>query len=168
MSSVRLFSAYPRGGIGIDAEVAIERDAVVLLRRLTRNIAARDVVAHPADVALKGIARASAAGELDREEIVAFEQQARDLGRQRAFSAATGVQHRLRGARGLGTEHAERGKFEAVHAQIHTRFLGQNSPLTAHAEAAAKRPYFKPVKMKGTVPGRMMLEKIFTLEAEKL
>src|SRR5258708_22808886 len=114
MSSVRLFSAYPRGGIGIDAEVAIERDAVVLLRRLTRNIAARDVVAHPADVALKGIARASAAGELDREELAAFEQQARHLGRQRPFTAATGLQHRLRGARGRATQPAAPGKLQAV------------------------------------------------------
>src|SRR5262252_11138406 len=35
-------------------------------------------------------------------------------------------------------------------------------------EQRAAGAYFKPVKMKGTVPGRMMLEKIFTLEAEKL
>src|SRR5262245_42453558 len=34
--------------------------------------------------------------------------------------------------------------------------------------SARPAPYFKPVKMKGTVPGRMMLEKIFTLEAQKL
>src|SRR5215831_1657399 len=106
MSSAGLFPAQPRGGAGVDAELAVERDAVVLLRRLTRNVAARDVVAHPADLALKGIAPAAATSELHRQEIAAFEQQARDLGRQRAFSAATRVQHRLRGARGLGAEHA--------------------------------------------------------------
>src|SRR5215471_21770637 len=116
MSSARLFPAQPRGGIDIDAEVAIERDAVVLPRRLDRNVPARDVVAHPADVALKRIAPAAAAGELYRQEIAAFEQQARDLRRQRALGAATGVQHRLRGARRLGAEYAEGGKFEAVHA----------------------------------------------------
>src|SRR5262249_31480498 len=132
---------------GIDAEIAIERDAVVLLRRLTRNVAARDVVAHPADLALKRIAPAAAAGELHRQEIAPLEQQARDLGRQRAFSAAIWVQHRLRGARGLGAEHAEGGKFEAIHAQIHARFLRQNSPLTAHAEAAAKGP--RPARVAG-------------------
>src|SRR5262245_34801900 len=109
MSSAGLFPAQPRGGAGDDAEVAIESDAVVLLRRLTRNVAARDVVAHSADVALKGIAAAAAAGKLHRQETAPLEQQARDLGRQRAFSAATGVQHRLRGARGLRAEHAKRG-----------------------------------------------------------
>src|SRR5262249_57405503 len=140
MSSERLSAAQPRGGISIDAEVAIERDAVVLPRRRGRNVAARDVVAYPADVALKRITPAAAAGELHRQEIAAFEQQARDLRRQRALGTAVGVQDGLRDARRLGAEHAGRGKFEAVHAQIHTRFLGQNSPLTAHAEAAAKRP----------------------------
>src|SRR5215468_3038612 len=115
MSSAGLFPAQPRGGAGVDAEVAIERDAVVLLRRLTRNVAARDVVAHSADVALKRIAPAAAAGELHRQEIAAFEQQARDLRRQRAVGAAAGVQHRLRGARRLGAEYTEGGKFEAVH-----------------------------------------------------
>src|ERR1700730_13253003 len=107
--------------MGIDVEVAIERDAVVLPRRLERNVAARTVVAPPADVALERIAPAAAAGELDREEIAALEQQARDLRRQRAFSAAARVQHRLRGARGFGAEHAGGRKFEAVHTQIHTR-----------------------------------------------
>src|SRR5262249_55369144 len=125
----------------------MERDAVVLLRRLTRNVAARDVVAHLADVALKRIAPAAAAGELHRQEIAALEQQARDLRRERPFSAATRVQHRLRGARGLSAEHAEGGKFEPVHAQIHARFLRQNSPLTAHAEAAAKGP--RPARVAG-------------------
>src|SRR6516225_1501479 len=147
MSLARLFPAQPRGGIGIDAEVAIERDAVVLPRRVERNVPARDVVAHPADVALKRIAPAAAASELYRQEIAAFEQQARDLRRQRAFSPAAGVQHCLRGACRLGAEYAEGGKFEAVHAQIHARFLGQNSPLTAHAEAAAKRP--RPARVAG-------------------
>src|SRR5262249_51630474 len=140
MSSARLFPAQPRGGIGVDAEVAIERAALVLPRPRRRNVAARDVVAHPADLALKRIAPAAAAGELHRQEIAAFEQQARDLRRQRALGAAAGVQGGLRGARRLGAEYTEGGKFEAVHAQIHARFLGQNSPLTAHAEAAAKRP----------------------------
>src|SRR5215472_442420 len=102
MSSARLFFAQPRGGIGIDAKVAIERDAVVLPRRLERNVAVRDVVAHPADLALKRIAPAAAASELHRQEIAAFEQQARDLRRQRAFSAAAGVQGGLRDSRWLG------------------------------------------------------------------
>src|SRR5262245_44105234 len=88
MSSARLFPAQPRGGIGIDAEVAIERDAVVLSRRRERNVAARDVVAHPIDLALKRIAPAAAAGELHRQEIATLEQQARALGRQRACTAA--------------------------------------------------------------------------------
>src|SRR5262249_14545910 len=84
------------------------------------------------------IAAAAPTGELHAEEIAALEQKAGDLRGERAFRCAAGLQHRLRGARGLGAEHAGGGELEAIHAQVHRRLLGQNAPLTAHAEAATK------------------------------
>ena len=48
-----VFSApQPRGRGVVDVEIGVERDAVVVARGGARDVAARDVLAHPVDVAL--------------------------------------------------------------------------------------------------------------------